>query len=131
MNSRTYRFGKANLTVEFGDITTSKAEIIVSSDDNYITMGGGVSGSILRAGGQEILLDAAKKVPAQLGDVVVTTAGGLNAQYIFHAITIGPGEKALEQVLESAISRCFELLTVLGLNSIAFPVACTPKTPPK
>ena len=70
------------MTLEFGDIPKSKAQVLVSSDDSYLTMGGGVSVAILRAGGNAIAIDAAKKVPASLGDVVVTTAGSLPAQYI-------------------------------------------------
>jgi O-acetyl-ADP-ribose deacetylase (regulator of RNase III) len=120
---RSYTLEKSRINVLFGDITTSPAQIIVSSDDYYVTMGGGVSGAILRAGGQEIMIDAAKKVPAKLGDVVVTTAGRLKAQYVFHAITIeqysgaaGPGE-----IVRQCVSRCFDLLDALGLDAIAFP----------
>ena len=123
MENRTYQFGKSTLTIRFGDITTSEAEVIVNSDDAFITMGGGVSGSILRAGGQEIIIDAAKKVPARVGDVIVTTAGRLHAKYVFHAITIGSGEDKApaQEVLRGAVSRCFDLLDVLGLSSVAFP----------
>ena len=123
MKSRSYQFADSQLTVAFGDITSSNAQVIVSSDDYYITMGGGVSGAILDAGGQEIMIDAAKKVPAKLGDVVVTTAGRLNAQYIFHAITIEQysDTKQAAQVVRQCVSRCFDLLDALGLPSIAFP----------
>lgn len=123
VTSRSYKFEKSHIDVLFGDITSSTAQAIVSSDDYYVTMGGGVSGAILRAGGQEIMLDAAKKVPARLGDVVVTTAGRLKAQYVFHAITI---EQYLDDVDPSAVvrqcvSKCFDLLDALNLQSIAFP----------
>lgn len=123
MKKRTYQFGKSRLTLEFGDITTSSADVIVSSDDAYISMGGGVSSGILRAGGQEIMIDAAKKVPANVGDVIVTTAGRLHAQYVFHVITIGSGSEKVEShtVLRRTVSRCFDLLDVLDLHSIAFP----------
>jgi len=124
MKNRSYQFGESRLTIEFGDITSTNAQVIVSSDDYYITMGGGVSGSILRAGGQEIMIDAAKKVPAKLGDVIVTTAGRLQAQYIFHAITIeqyGGSDQAPAKTVRDSVSRCFELLGALGLASIAFP----------
>jgi hypothetical protein len=55
--------------------------------------------------------------------VVVTTAGRLKAQYVFHAVTvsaatIGAGP---EEILRNAVSRCFDLVDVLGLRSIAFP----------
>src|ERR1035438_8167123 len=123
MKSRSYKFGNSGLTIEFGDITAAGSDVIVSSDDYYITMGGGVSAAILRAGGQEIMIDAAKKVPAKLGDVVVTTAGRLQAQYVFHAITIEQFAQAKpgRQVVKSAVTRCFDLLDALGLDSISFP----------
>lgn len=122
-NKRTYQFGCSRLTIEFGDITTSTAQVLVSSDDFYLSMGGGVSASILRGGGQAIALDAAKKVPAALGDVVVTTAGSLPAQYIFHAITIGlhGADKRSKEIVKQTTSRCMQLLEALHLNSIAFP----------
>jgi hypothetical protein len=31
MNKRTYQVGKSTLTIEFGDITTSDADVLVSS----------------------------------------------------------------------------------------------------
>jgi len=121
--ARSYTFEKGRINVVFGNITSSTAQAVVSSDDCYITMGGGVSGEILVAGGQEIMIDAAKKVPAKVGDVVVTTAGRLKAQYVFHAITIGRQSDELEpaKLVRQCVSRCFDLLDALGLQSIAFP----------
>ncbi|HKQ08849.1 MAG TPA: macro domain-containing protein, partial [Blastocatellia bacterium] len=122
-NKRTYQFGKSQLTLEFSSITTSKAQVLVSSDDYYLSMGGGVSASILNAGGNVIALDAAKKVPAALGDVVVTTAGKLPAQYIFHAVTIGPDDSVMlpKETIRQTTKRCMQMLDTLQLDSIAFP----------
>jgi type I restriction-modification system DNA methylase subunit len=87
--SRTYKFNNSTLTIRFGDVVTSDAEVIVSSDDTEISMGGGVSQSILEAGGDFVREDAQKKLPALLGDVIVSTAGKLAKQkYIFHCLTI-------------------------------------------
>lgn len=123
IKKRTYKFKESQLTLEFGDITTSKAQVLVSSDDYYLTMGGGVSAAIRKAEGNAIVRDASKKVPAAIGDVVVTIAGTLPANYIFHAVTIGPGaeEKSAEAVISQTTQRCLELLDSLNLNSIAFP----------
>jgi O-acetyl-ADP-ribose deacetylase (regulator of RNase III) len=123
LRERTYRFGESTLTLRFGDIAQADAQVIVSSDDSYITMGGGVSASILRVGGEAIALDASKKVPAPLGDVVVTTAGALPAQYVFHAITIGPNPEQLSHtaIVERVTRRCMQMLDGLQLSSIAFP----------
>jgi O-acetyl-ADP-ribose deacetylase (regulator of RNase III) len=120
---RAYRFGNCSLTLEFGDITSSQADVIVSSDDYRLTMGGGVSAAIRRTGGEAVMFHAAKRIPANLGDVIVTTAGNLPASYIFHAITIGPQGRAKDpsSVLEMTTQKCFALLNTLGLNSIALP----------
>src|SRR5262249_55780944 len=117
VGARSYRFGQSTLTIRFGDITGADAQALVSSDDCYITMGGGVSAAILRAGGEAIALDAAKKVPAALGEIVVTTAGALPAQYIFHAITIGsnPGALSDQEIVERATRRCMQLLDTMQL----------------
>jgi O-acetyl-ADP-ribose deacetylase (regulator of RNase III) len=101
----------------------SEAQVLVSSDDYYLSMGGGVSAAILAAGGDAIALDAAKRVPAALGDVVVTTAGTLSAQYIFHAVTIGPLTASFDpkEIVRQTTKRCLQLLAALNLSSIAFP----------
>jgi O-acetyl-ADP-ribose deacetylase (regulator of RNase III) len=125
MKQRTYGVGKCTLTLEFGDLTSSTAEALVSSDDSFITMGGGVSAAILRAGGESILRDAAKKVPAEPGTVVVTTAGSLRAKYVFHAITLGRSELSPSEIVTRTTARSIELLEMLGLSSIAFPAIGT------
>jgi O-acetyl-ADP-ribose deacetylase (regulator of RNase III) len=126
---RTYQFGESRLTLEFGTITTSKAQALVSSDDYYLSMGGGVSAALLRAGGPAIARHAAKLVPLAVGDVAVTTAGDLPARYLFHAVTRGPGGRAAPvtpaAIVERATARCIDLLDALGLSSIAFPAIGT------
>lgn len=121
---RTYRFGESQLALEFGNITSSKAEVIVSSDDCFLSMGGGVSAAISEAAGQAILADVAKQTPAKLGDVVVTSAGNLPAKFIFHAVTIGmdymPASDPRQQV-QDLTTRCLQLCRELGLREIAFP----------
>lgn len=121
MKERTYNFGGSTLTLKFGDITKTNTQVIVSSDDYYLSMGGGVSASILKAGGNEIALDGAKKVPAKLGDVVITTAGRLRSKFVFHAITIAENIKDPREVIKSATRKCLELMNLLGLTSISFP----------
>ncbi|MPZ77705.1 MAG: TIR domain-containing protein [Deltaproteobacteria bacterium] len=119
----SYQFGRSQLIIEFGDITNSDTQVIVSSDDCYLSMSGGVSLAIRRAGGDDIALDAAKKIPAPLGSVVITTAGNLPAHYIFHVITRGAeaAEALPEEVLQKATDRCMGLVEALRVNSIAFP----------
>ena len=85
---RPYNCNTSNVTIIFGDITESKMDVIASSDDTQITMSGGVSSSIRQKGGIQILFDARKKLPANVGDVIVSSAGNLPQKYIFHCLTI-------------------------------------------
>jgi O-acetyl-ADP-ribose deacetylase (regulator of RNase III) len=118
---RTYQIGDSKLILEFGDIIKSKADVLVSSDDSNLSMGGGVSASIRRAAGQGILIEVAKRVPAKLGDVIVTSAGLLPAKFVFHAITIGRSKASGADVVARATRRSLQLVRELGLSSIAFP----------
>lgn len=127
MNSgptRTYRVGSSTLTVRFGSLLDSTADVIVSSDDYLLSMGGGVSQAIARAAGSAIVVDAAKAVPLELGDVAVTTAGALPARFVFHVATIGPqhsGSPDDDMLIRQATDRCLHLARELGATSIAFP----------
>lgn len=134
MEQRTYTFNQSTLTVKFGNILDSQAEVIASSDDCYVTMGGGVSRAILEAGGESIIKDAQKMVPVPLGDVIATTAGALEHQkYVFHCITIDKKrrmqmmasqiteEDVLNYLLQHAVDKCFQLMQAMELTSIAFP----------
>lgn len=134
MESRKYTFNKSTVTIKFGDIIESHSEVIASSDDCYVTMSGGVSRAILNAGGKVIVKDAHKMVPVPLGDVVVTTAGAMRYQrYIFHCITIDKRrelqmleshvtkEEVFDYLLQHAVDKCFQLMQVMDLTSIAFP----------
>lgn len=58
MESRQYKFNQSTLTVKFGNILESQTEIIASSDDCFVTMGGGVSRAILRAGGESVFISS-------------------------------------------------------------------------
>lgn len=135
MEPRKYHYNNSTLTIIFGNILNSKAEVIVSSDDTAISMGGGISGSVLKAGGDYLRTDAQKKLPAQVGDVIVSTSGELEHQkYIFHCLTIDHehkyevyngslcySEDLNIYILRHSVDKCFRLMQALDLNSIAFP----------
>lgn len=71
MESRQYIFNNSTLTVKFGNILDTKAEVIVSSDDCYITLGGGVSRAILMAGGDIVIKNAQKMCPVPICQLLI------------------------------------------------------------
>lgn len=123
MQSRTYAVGHSSITLRFGDITESRAEALVSSDDYMLSMGGGVSAALRSAGGPHVAADASKMVPAKVGNVIVSSAGDLQAKYILHAVTIGlqPHEMEPAAIVRQTSQRAMHLLSELGCTSIAFP----------
>ncbi len=118
--------------IDFGSVLEIPAEVVVSSDDYLLTMGGGVSAAIRMAAGNALVLDAAKAIPRQAGDVVVTTAGALSSRYVFHVVTIGPDRwedpsvvPDVANLVRRATRTCLELMPPLGVRSIAFPALGT------
>lgn len=132
---KEYHINNSTIKIIFGNLLDSQAEVIVSSDDCYITMGGGVSMAIrCKEGTGAIQLDVKKKVPADIGDVVVSTAGTLPQKNIFHVITIGYNRLRLsnnseevshddihQYIIGHSIDKCFLLLHAMDMASIAFP----------
>lgn len=136
--SRVYKFNNSEVCIVFGNILDSAADVIVSSDDTSISMGGGVSKAILIKGGEIVQIDARKKLPVNIGDVVVSTAGSLKQKYIFHCMSIDESVRfdiynrsiitttdVNRHIVGHSVNRCFELLQLLNISSIAIPVIGT------
>jgi O-acetyl-ADP-ribose deacetylase (regulator of RNase III) len=123
----SYMIGNCAFRVVFGSLTEAPADALVSSDDSYLTMGGGVSAALHRAGGGQVKTDSLKHVPLSLGDVVVTTAGDLPAKYIFHGVTIDLDRMASPDAdcLRRIVVRCLTLAEALRLRHVAFPALGT------
>ena len=51
VQGKEYHINNSSISIIFGDILQTKAEVIVSSDDTNINMRGGVSGAICRKEG--------------------------------------------------------------------------------
>jgi O-acetyl-ADP-ribose deacetylase (regulator of RNase III) len=129
---RTYHIAGNRLTIDVGSVLDVAAEVVVSSDDYQLTMGGGVSAAIRMAAGNALALDTSKAVPRDVGDVVVTTAGALPARYVFHVVTIGPRQwedpgfvPDVAELVRRATRTCLELMQPLGVRSIVFPALGT------
>ena len=132
MEERIYEFNQSTFRVVFGSILKSRAQVIVSSDDCYLSEGGGISRVIAMAGGEKVMYECRKMAPVRLGDVAVTTAGRLPQKYIFHCITLSDNESDRASLFESlddyhryiigrSVDKCFRLMAALDLSSIAFP----------
>lgn len=123
----SYQIEETKFEAIYADITTLNVDAIVSSDDNYISMGGGVSMSIRIKAGPSIQEEIKKHLPMKIGDIAVTSAGNLNAKYIFHGITIDYDNWvfANEDIVKSIVDKSLKLADTLGVKKIAFPALAT------
>ncbi len=137
MDSQAYTVGRSTVTVLYDDITKSKAEVLVSSDDTCLSMGGGVSEAIKKAAGRawaaRVHKVASHHAPARVGDVVVTAGDPLPAKYVLHAVTLDwkdPFRYREDKISQDAIVRhcmrkVLELLPLLRCRSVALPAIGT------
>lgn len=125
--------GDAFIALVRGDITEQDIDAIVNAANSSLLGGGGVDGAIHRAGGPEIL-EACQEIrdtdyPDGLptGEVVVTTAGRLSADYVIHAV--GPryrdGKRNEADLLADAYWNALEAAVDAGCRSVAFPSIST------
>ncbi|MGK0365402.1 MAG: O-acetyl-ADP-ribose deacetylase (regulator of RNase III) [Saprospiraceae bacterium] len=117
----------AQLCILYSDIRKIEAEVIVSSDDEMITMTGGVSEAIRGLTGEVVFEEAQEQVPAKLGEVIVTSGGKSSAKYIFHAITIDykTGERVNSDTIEKLTKICLKKAEELQVKTLVFPALAT------
>lgn len=122
-----HTIGQSTLRVDYCDITTLNVDVMVSSDDTDLSMGGGVSQALLRGGGQSVWREAQSQAPIPLGDVAVTTAGQLSAKRIFHSAVLDYARRDLTTIdlIRRVTERCLSLCEEMGFQSIAFPALAT------
>ena len=119
------------LRLVVGDITKIRVDAIVNAANSGLRGGGGVDGAIHRAGGAIIMreLDEIRATSGgcPTGSAVVTGAGALPAQYVFHAV--GPiyhdGSHGEPEHLANCYRKCLKLAEQHGVRSISFPAIST------
>jgi|ERR1051326_5504791 O-acetyl-ADP-ribose deacetylase (regulator of RNase III) len=119
------------LRLIIGDITKIRVDAIVNAANTALAGGGGVDGAIHRAGGPSIMreLDSIRQESGgcSTGSAVVTTAGSLPAQYVFHSV--GPvyhdGRHDEAELLSSCYRTCLKLAEEREVRSLSFPSIST------
>jgi O-acetyl-ADP-ribose deacetylase (regulator of RNase III) len=123
------RIGHVNLVPVFGDITELQADAMVQPSGTsppgaplqaspWVISANQKDGSIFKA--------LSPHSPLQLGEVIITPAGTLNAKYLFSAVVIDwghqhpSGQLIVEEVIVSTARKCVAIAVALGLKSLAF-----------
>jgi len=123
------QFGACRVELVEGDITEQKVDAIVNAANSRLAGGSGVDGAIHRAAGGVLMEETRRLYPngCPTGEAVPTTAGNLDAKFVFHAV--GPvwrgGLTGEGQSLAGVFQRCLELAVEHECNSIAFPAIST------
>ena len=122
----THRIGGVTLVIMQGNIVEVQADAIVNAANAELIGGGGVDGAIHRAAGPGIMEECRKIGGCPTGSAVATTAGKLDATYIFHAVGPIYGYHAdAAHLLASAYQSCLDLAEKYHVKSMAFPSLST------
>ncbi|WP_436343690.1 macro domain-containing protein [Natronorubrum sp. FCH18a] len=114
-------------TVIQGDIANQEADALVNAAGTSLRMGSGVAGSLRRNANGPINQEAIEKGPVDLGDVAVTDAYDLEAEYVIHAAAMphyGDG-RATSESIRIATRKSLEKADELGCESIVIPILGT------
>ncbi len=122
-----YPIHHTTVRLTYGDLTQIEADILVSSDDSFLSMSSGVSAAIRRTGGETIQRSARHYKQLQIGEIAITPAGNLSAKYVFHAVTIDATNLIFpnEESIRLAMLNCLQQADSLSMKTIAFPVLGT------
>ncbi len=125
-----FHFGSTTVQILQCDILAPGVDedALVSSDDNYLTMGSGVSRLLADQGGRHYVHAAQAQSPVKVGTVVVTGAHQLAARmpslkYVLHGAVIDYDtyDLPLEQSVYQTTMNCLEKAEELGVRGILFP----------
>lgn len=114
-------------SVDQGDIAAAHADALVNAAGTSLQMGSGVAGALRRAANGPINEEAMAAGPVDLGEVAVTDAYELKAEYVIHAAAMphyGDGQ-ATEESIRRATRNALETADELGCESIVLPILGT------
>lgn len=107
-------------TVIQGDIAEQSADALVNASGTSLKMGSGVAGALRGGANGPINEEAVSKGPVDLGEVAVTDAYDLDAEYIIHAAAMphyGDG-RATEESIRNATLNALRKADELDCNSV-------------
>ncbi|MFC4359970.1 macro domain-containing protein [Halobium salinum] len=110
-------------TLVQGDIAAQSADALVNAAGTSLRMGSGVAGALRRAAGGPINEAAMEQGPVDLGEVAVTDAYELDADYVVHAAAMphyGDGA-ATEESIRDATRNALVAADRRGCESLVLP----------
>ncbi|MCB0035104.1 MAG: macro domain-containing protein [Anaerolineales bacterium] len=107
-----------------GDISQIQADVLVSADDIYLSMSGGVAQALSDVAGPRLKDDVRKfSLPLDFGSMIVTGAGNLSARYVFHAVSRDFIQNVdIDIILPNLVKRLLDTAAVLSVDHLALPL---------
>jgi len=106
-----------------GDIAQQEADVLVNAAGSSLRMGSGVAGALRRKAGEEIHEEPMSKGSVDLGEVAVTDAYDLDAEWVVHAAAMphhGDGQATAESIRD-ATRNSLETADDRGGKSLVLP----------
>lgn len=109
------------LSVKKCDITDTEVDAFVFYARNDLKLGSGFGNSIALRGGPTVRKELENLGPLNVTDVVITTAGGMKAKHIIHAVGPRFQEEETEKKLKATIVNALKVAESNGVETIALP----------
>lgn len=132
-----FQFGTTKVQILQGDILNPGVDVeaVVSTDDNYLTMGSGIARLLAEQAGPDYVRAAQAQCPVKPGGIIITDAYGLRQELfpkvkdIMHGAVINydaeDGTLQREQLVYRTTTTCLEVAQERNLRSILFPAFAT------
>lgn len=123
-------FGDTRIQILRGDLLRPgvPVDVMVSTDDNYLTMGSGVARALAEKAGPHYVRAVQKQSPVKAGTVVTTRVDrlpkpGLDVKYVLHGTVIDydTSDSSLEELVYRTTAKCLAEADALRVKSIVFP----------
>lgn len=110
-----------------GDIADQEADALVSAAETNLRMEDGVASALCRAANGPMDEEARSKAPLYLGEVAVTDAYDLNAEYVLHAAATPSygSEQASAESIRAATRNALQKAEEVGCESLVIPILGT------
>ncbi|HEB32058.1 MAG TPA: hypothetical protein ENI15_14505 [Spirochaetes bacterium] len=112
---------KVKIDLLKGDITEQDTDAIINTANNLLILGSGLGGAIKAKGGDKIAEECSRHGAVNIGDAVITTAGGLKSKYIIHAALMEFDSPIIDENISLSLLNSLRVANKRSLKSISIP----------
>ena len=94
-----YQIGNIAVVIDIDNIVERQDDVIVNAAKSTLEMNAGVARLLQDKAGPEIEMGAIENAPAAMGDVIWTSAYGLDAQWVAHAVAALDGAICIQRTM--------------------------------